>query len=54
LQQALEQYEFLQQQLQACEQQIEACLQTFVTHVEVEPPPPLARKRRAPAAGAKL
>src|SRR2546430_5456670 len=28
LQQALEQYEFLQQQLQACEMQIEACLQT--------------------------
>src|SRR5499426_2085660 len=48
LQQALEQYEFLQQQLQACEQQIEACLQTFVTHVEVEPPQPKpARQRRA-------
>jgi transposase len=48
LQQALEQYEFLQQQLQACEQQIEACLQTFVTHVEVDSPRPTpARKRRA-------
>jgi transposase len=48
LQQALEQYEFLQQQLQACETQIEACLQTFVTHVEVDAPPPVpARKRRA-------
>ena len=48
LQQALEQYAFLQQQLQACEQQIDACLQTFVTHVEVEPPQPTrARKRRA-------
>jgi transposase len=48
LQQALEQYEFLQQQLQACEQQIEACLQTFVTHVEVEPPQTTStRKRRA-------
>src|ERR671927_167058 len=35
LQQALEQYEFLQQQLQACEQQMEACLQTCVTHVDV-------------------
>ena len=35
LQQALEQYAFLQQQLQACETQIAACLQTFVTHVEV-------------------
>ena len=47
LQQALEQYEFLQQQLQACEQQIDACLQTFVTHVEVKPPQPTpARKRR--------
>ena len=55
LQQALEQYEFLQQQLQACEQQIEACLQTFVTHVEVEPPQPTpackrrARQRQAPS-----
>jgi len=48
LQQALEQYEFLQQQLQACETQIEGCLQTFVTHVEVAPPQPTpARQRRA-------
>src|SRR5499427_5385156 len=48
LQQAVEQYAFLQQQLQACEQQIEACLQTFVTHVDVDTPPPApARKRRA-------
>ena len=48
LQQALEQYEFLQQQLQACETQIEACLLTFVTHVEVDAPPPApARKRRS-------
>ena len=48
LQQALEQYEFLQQQLQACETQIEACLQTCVTQVEVDAPPPApARKRRA-------
>jgi transposase len=48
LQQALEQYEFLQQQLRACETQIEGCLQTFVTHVEVEPPQPTpARQRRA-------
>lgn len=48
LQQALEQYAFLQQQLQACETQIEACLQTFVTHVEVDAPPPApARQRRA-------
>jgi len=48
LQQALEQYEFLQQQLRACETQIEACLQTFVTHVEVEPPQTTpARQRRS-------
>src|SRR5439155_26672787 len=39
LQQALEQYEFIQQQLRACETQIEACLQAVVTHVEVERPP---------------
>jgi transposase len=55
LQQALEQYEFLQQQLQACEQQLEACLQTFVTPVEVEPPQTAparirrARQRQAPS-----
>src|SRR2546421_2918474 len=55
LQQALEQYEFLQQQLQACETQIEGGLQTFVTHVEVAPPQPTpARPRRAPATGANL
>jgi transposase len=48
LQQALEQYEFLQQQLRACETQIEECLQTFVTHVEVEPPQTTpARQRRS-------
>jgi transposase len=48
LQQALEQYEFLQQQLRACETQIEGCLQTLVTHVEVKPPQPTpARQRRA-------
>lgn len=47
LQQALEQYACLQQQLQACETQIAACLQTLVTHVDVDTPPPaLARKRR--------
>src|SRR5438874_11026603 len=40
LQQALEQYEFLQQQLQACETQIEGCLQKFVTLVEVDTPQP--------------
>jgi transposase len=41
-------YEFLQQQLQACEQQIDVCLQMFVMHVEVEPPQTTpARKRRS-------
>jgi len=48
LQQALEQDEFLQQPLQACEQQIDACLQTFVTQGDVDTPPPApARQRRA-------
>jgi len=48
LPQALEQYEFLQQPLRACETQIAACLQTFVTHVEVEPPQTTpARQRRS-------
>jgi len=48
LQQALEQYEFVHQQLRACETQIAACLQAFVAHVEVEPPQTTpARTRRA-------
>ena len=48
LQQALDQYEFLQQQLHACDQQIEACLQALVTPTEMEVPRPApARKRRA-------
>ena len=48
LQQAVEQYEFMQQQLRACDQQIEACLQAFVTLAELESPQPApARKRRA-------
>jgi transposase len=48
LQQALDQYEFIQQQLRACETQIEACLQTFVPHGEGGPPQTtLTRKRRA-------
>jgi transposase len=48
LQQAVEQYEFIQQQLRACDQQIEACLQVFVTPAEMESPRPAsARKRRA-------
>jgi len=48
LQQAVEQYECIQQQLRACDQQIEACLQAFVTPAEMEAPRPApARKRRA-------
>ena len=48
LQQAVEQYDFLAQQLRACDRQIEACLQAFVTHVEFESPQSApARKRRA-------
>jgi transposase len=48
LQQALEQYACIQQQVPACAQQIAACLQTFVTPVEVEPPQTTpTRKRRA-------
>ena len=48
LQQALEQYEFLQQQLRACETQIEGCLQAFVAHVEGGPPQKTpARKRHS-------
>jgi transposase len=40
LQQAVEQYDFVQGQLRACDVHIEACLQAFVPHVEVEPPRP--------------
>jgi transposase len=48
LQQAVDQYDFIQQQLRGCDQQIEACLQTFVAHAEVKPPRPRpVRKRRA-------
>lgn len=48
LQQAIEQYECMQQQLRACDQQIEVCLQAFVTPAEMESPRPApARKRRA-------
>jgi transposase len=48
LQQALEQYEFLQQQLRACETQIEECLQAFVARVEGGPPQTApAHKRRS-------
>jgi transposase len=40
LQQAVEQYDVLAQQLQACDGHIEGCLQAFVLDVEVEPPQP--------------
>jgi transposase len=39
LQQAVDQYDFLAQQLRACDGQIEECLQTFVPDVEVDSPP---------------
>src|SRR5262250_3212909 len=39
LQQAVEQYDFLAQQLQACDGQIEGCLQAFVPDVETDSPP---------------
>ena len=41
LQQAVEQYDFIAQQLRACDGQIEGCLQAFVPHVEVESSGPL-------------
>jgi transposase len=48
LQQAVDQYDFIQQQLRTCDQQIEACLQAFVAQAEVrEPQSTPARKRRA-------
>jgi transposase len=39
LQQAVDQDDFLAQQLRACDGQIEECLQTFVPHVEAGSPP---------------
>jgi transposase len=48
LQQALEQYEFIQQQLRTCDTQIEGCLQACVPPMEIGSPRPApARKRRA-------
>ena len=38
LQQAVEQYDFVQGQVRGCDTQIEACLQAFVPHVEGESP----------------
>jgi transposase len=39
LQQAVDQYDFLAQQLRACDGHIAGCLQAFVPHVEAGPPP---------------
>jgi transposase len=39
LQQAVDQYDFLAQQLQACDGHIEECLQAFVPDVEADSPP---------------
>jgi transposase len=39
LQQAVEQYDFLAQQLRACDGHIEECLQAFVPDVEADAPP---------------
>jgi transposase len=39
LQQAVDQYDLLAQQLRACDGHIEECLQTFVPDVEVDAPP---------------
>ena len=48
LQQALDQYEFMQQQVRSCDMQLEACLVTLVAQPEDDAPrPALARKRRA-------
>jgi len=40
LQQAVDQHDFLAQQLQACDGHIEGCLHTFVPHVAVDAPQP--------------
>src|SRR5262245_36441315 len=44
LQQAVEQYDFIVQQLRACDGQIQGCLQAFVPHVEASalPSPPVS------------
>src|SRR5215471_5863053 len=48
LQQAVDQYDFLAQQLRACDGHIEGCLQAFVPDVETEAPPsPPARTWRS-------
>ncbi len=48
LQQAVDQYDFLAQQLRACDGHIEGCLQAFVPDVETNAPPsPPARTWRS-------
>lgn len=48
LQQALDQYEFIQQQVRSCDMPLEACLVTWVAPPEDDAPRPApARKRRA-------
>ena len=48
LQQAVDQYDFLAQQLRACDGHIEGCLQAFVPDVETDAPPsPPARTWRS-------
>ena len=48
LQQAVEQHDFIQQQVRVCDGQIEGCLQAFVPHVEGESLPSVpVRKRRS-------
>jgi transposase len=48
LQQAVEQHDFIQQQVRVCDGQIEGCLQAFVPHVEGDSLPSVpVRKRRS-------
>src|SRR5215472_15592102 len=47
LQQAVDQYDFLAQQLRACDGHIEGCLQAFVPDVETAAPPSPARPWRS-------
>ena len=55
LQQALDQYEFIQQQVRSCDTQLEACLATLVAQEEGDVPRPVStRKRRAPVSRSRL
>src|SRR5215510_1898310 len=55
LQQAVDQYDFLAQQLRACDGHIEECLQTFVPDVETDAPPsPPARMALKPQQPSEL